>query len=185
MATNNAVNMSNYLYYFCVKLSTDKLNVTGDTITNYAIPYDIIVQDNWNIYNSDTYTFTLPKSGQWALGMSIKYTDNYATFQALTAAFTTTLGGDIFNKPLYIRDINEGSGAPTSQTELAFMANYPVSNTLFGNSMYSTVIFGPQDLQVEYTVWSATTTNDAGILYDAAHPTMAWGYLINELPSPF
>lgn len=183
MATNNAINMTNQPYYFCVELSSSQNNVTGDGTTHYVIPYDTIRSDTWGIYNPATYTFALPKGGYWALGMSIKYSANYAAFQNETVALTITLGGSADQNPLYIQS-SGFSTTPTSQTQMAFLTNDSVRNNSFGMSMYGAIVYSGLSFVAEYTVLSGTSTNDAGILYDAAYPTMVWGYLISEFPSP-
>ena len=185
MPINNAINTCNKPYYFCVGLTSDKLNVTGDAVTYYAIPYDNIISDAWGIYNPATYEFTLPKSGWWIFGMSIKYTDNYATFTDATVALTTTLGATPSGAHAYfLRYMGAGGGGPTNQCESSVAATYPMP-VLGGSPLYCSVIKKGTVFKAEYTVWLPSLTNDAGILYDASHPTMAWGYLLVDMPDPF
>ena len=185
MPINNAINTCNKPYYFCVGLTSDKLNVTGDAVTYYTIPYDNVISDAWGIYNPVTYEFTLPKSGWWIFGMSIKYTANYSTFNDATVALTTTLGAPPTDTQAYfLRYMGEGGGGPTNQCEVGFAvtSSMPI---MAGHSFYPAIVQSGTVLKAEYTVWLPSLANDAGILYDASHPTMAWGYLLAEMPTPF
>jgi hypothetical protein len=166
MATNNAINNVIYPYRFCYQLSTDKLNVIGDS-NYYQVPFDTTIEDSGGSFGATNYV-TLSVSGMWVIGASIKLTDNYADITALSAA--------VFDKPAVemlavgmLELVPFGVTAPFDQTYKR--AGY---NALEGFTGYL-----PKGTMLTLRVaaeWG-TGTNVFGLLgSDTSFPTMIWGY---------
>ena len=157
MATNNSINNVAFPYYFEYTLSTDQLNVTGDS-TVFQIPFDTYVKGPGVL---SAGVFTAPVDGIWTFGCRINLTSNYATWNHGGLLFET------FNdsNTLY----PQGGPGPN-----AFYTIYTLVQTFYANAT-GIVLTAGQTTSV--TIKGQGSTKTLGVLATIAKPTAFWGYL--------
>jgi hypothetical protein len=170
MATINSINNSPYAHSFCIKLSTDQLNIVGSNwYSRVVLPLDTVVYDPDGVYDPMSGKITLQQSGVWVLGGSCKLTSNYADMQ---------------NAQVAIGPSNESWGDFMYLINPARMT-FPLSTPYFKQSGiiidadYQSHLSKGTSLVLSINGYWSTETDVFGVIAtDPAWPTMIWGHCI-------
>lgn len=170
MATNNSINNSPYAHSFCIKLSTDQLNIVGSNWnTRVVLPLDTVVYDPDGVYNPISGEITLQQSGIWVLGGSCKLTSNYADMQNAHIA----IGPSEESLSDFIYIINPALISFPLSTPYFKQSGIIIDVDFQGHLSKGTVL-----VLSMAGYWSTETDVFGVIATDPTWPTMIWGYCI-------